>query len=189
MNNTKHFEKVFIRDFEEIQKIIKLEDDYEILRLSAILRRLFLDGRSLVDIVNKTHRHKLRFVTGRSLPPEKLKEFKVWFKLGGINPDNKMCPIDELSRAEFFSKPMLVIEHNLYTISDIIKFEANIMGGVHAGVANTNEEKKLELQKMLYEGQSKIRLHQKQLLSIGKVILNTLTPLYVKLKNEAHHAT
>ncbi len=55
-------EALFIRTLNDLHKSINSDDEYEVLRASALIRQLFLDGsNSLFDRVNRTHRTKLLF--------------------------------------------------------------------------------------------------------------------------------
>jgi hypothetical protein len=52
---------LFCRTVEDIGNIIEKPDNYEILRSSALLRQLLVDGNRLVDVVNRQARVKIQF--------------------------------------------------------------------------------------------------------------------------------
>ncbi|WKZ37708.1 MAG: hypothetical protein QY332_07155 [Anaerolineales bacterium] len=76
----------------------------------------------------------------------------------------------------FFQTIVTVVNNHKYTVRDVIQFEANVMGGVHAGSPKTEKERVLkEIDSTFSVGgyASSVR----QLMAIARVILKALDPL------------
>jgi hypothetical protein len=100
----------------------------------------------------------------------------------GLDPETSRPGkiISRLSRDHFFKVKVLAINNKEYTIREIILFEANIMGGVHAGISKTEKEKILEkLNGEISIGGYAASL--RQLKAIARVIIKAVTPLINKI--------
>ena len=178
-------ELLFLKTLDDLRNRIRSNDPYEILGASAIIRKLFLDDQPLVDQVNR--QYKLKFDFNVCLPapnPPGLPEPVVFSIQDGLDPDTSLPgkPISHLKRDQFLKIVVLVINKKKYTIKDVILFEANIMGGVHAGSPKTEKEKVLKLlNDQLSIGGYASSLRQLQ--AIGRVIIKALTPLQEHIKS------
>jgi hypothetical protein len=172
-------EEFFLNTLRDLEQCILEEDPYKILRASALIRKLFLDDYPLVDQINRKYRLKISFKVAAPLgPPPNLPPPSFFTIQDGIDPDTAP-PFKrqmEINRDQFFKIVPLIVKDRQYTIRDIILFEANVMGGVHAGSAK--EDKSRVLQKIndtLSIGGYRASL--RQLKAIGRVVLKALTPL------------
>lgn len=152
---------------------------YELLSIAPLLRKLLLDGASVVDIVR----------AGR---PEVLIEFRVrpWrtpaadaetetppymLRLGG--PELVGGPEDRSVRTirEFVGTRVGLVEGQGLTIRDVVRYYANFEGGVHFGKPKDAEQATLSSMAPLLlghtTGQIEILAH------IGQIVVNALTPL------------
>jgi hypothetical protein len=100
----------------------------------------------------------------------------------GIDPETSpplRQPV-EMTRGQFFAMVVLAIEEKEYTVAEIVKFEAYVMGGVHPGSASSTKEASLEeLNKLFRVGGYAASLRQLQ--AIGRVVLRALEPLREKV--------
>lgn len=55
-------ERLFLHTIEDVESRIKATDPYDVLGLSTLIRKLFLDDNPLVDQVNRVYRQKIRFI-------------------------------------------------------------------------------------------------------------------------------
>jgi hypothetical protein len=176
--------KLFLRTLQDLEERINSDDPYVILGASALLRKLFLDHPTLVDSVNRVDHLRLRFrVLPTQVAPPGLPRPSFFSAQDGIDPDTSP-PIDnpvEVTRGQFFGMVVLVVEGHEYTIADVIKFEANIMGAVHAGSPRDDKERALEeINRYLRVG-GDYTASLRQLQAIGRVVLRTLGPLREKV--------
>ena len=73
---------------------------------------------------------------------------------------------------------LMVVEGKTYSLRDIVLFEANVMGGVHAGSPKEEKEKVLQaLDDTLAIGGYRTSLRQLQ--AISRVVLKGLDPLRI----------
>lgn len=178
------FKQLFLKTISDLENKISSKDPYEILGASALIRKLFLDDHPLVDRINREYKLKILFhvCIPKPDPPGSPKPI-VTFVRDGIDPSNIIYPgmiVSKLTRDKFFKVVVLTISGKEYTIKDVILFEANIMGGVHAGTPKSEKEKVLKaLNDLLSIGGYAASL--KQLQSIGRVILKALIPLKEKI--------
>jgi hypothetical protein len=176
MNET---EILFKKTLEDIEKRLSETEPYEILLISGLIRKLFLDDFSLVDQVNREHRIKFVFVTTVPISlPNNGPYQTFWTIQDGLDPDTAP-PFKKhltVNRDQFFQTIVTVVNNHKYTVRDVIQFEANVMGGVHAGSPKTEKERVLkEIDSTFSVGgyASSVR----QLMAIARVILKTLDPL------------
>jgi len=170
---------LFIKTLADIESRILQTDPYEILLLAGLLRKLFLDDHPLVDQINRTYRIKLEFeVTIPMNKPADSDKNSVWSAQDGLDPETALPGKSrkKLSRDQFFQETVAIIFGRIYTVREVIQFEANIAGAVHAGSPKTDKEKALhELGQTLGIGGYGPAL--RQLLAIARVSLKALAPL------------
>ncbi len=182
--------RLFLRTLEDIETKIKSHDPYEVLGLSALIRKLFLDDNPLIDQVNRTYRQKIRFVITDPNSPHTqvvLSMNPAFYSVqDGLDLETSL-PNEarvEVNRDVFFSTMVLIIEGKPYSVREIILFEANVMGGIHAGAPKTDKEKALSEINTLYVG-GDTRAATRQLQAIGRSSSEHLIR-YAKLSKTRH---
>ena len=176
-------EILFLKTYKDIEKRLNEEKPYEILHISALVRKLFLDDFPLVDQVNRSYKEKIFFeITKTQLYPPGLPAPTYFSVQDGLDPATARPgkQILQVKRDEFFKTPILLVNGKEYSIREIILFEANIMGGVHAGFAKTDNEKTLKQIDNLFVGGYRTSL--RQLKAIARIILKALKPLKEKIE-------
>ena len=161
----------------DIENRLTSNDPYEILIISDLLRKLLLDDFPLLDQVNR-HYHIKTFFNIIS-PNDVLVEKAEYYLLAdGLDPDTAFRPgrKQSITRDQFLKITVLAIRGKRYTIRDLILFEANIMGGVHAGTSKTLKAEALQEINSIYEIGG-LRGSLLQLKAIARVVLKALEPL------------
>jgi hypothetical protein len=170
---------LFLKTLEDIESRLTQTDPYEILLIAGLLRKLFLDDHPLVDQVNRTHRIKLEFQVAVSInKPEEGDKNSLWSVQDGLDPDTAPPGKNRqlLSRDQFFQTVVAMIYGPSFTVRDVIQFEANVAGAVHAGAPKTDKEKALDaVGNSIGVGGYAPTL--RQLLAIARVSLKALAPL------------
>jgi hypothetical protein len=176
-------EELYCYTVSDLERRIKASDPFEVLGASAVLRKLFLDEITLVDQVNKTYRIKLQFDIGVPRPDPEWFPKPVWRSLQDGLDASSGAPgtiRQSVNRHQFFKTPVIYSGNIVYTIKDVILFEAHVMGGVHAGSAATEAEKALkELNDFFLVGGYRHSL--RQLKAIGRVAVKALQPLSARM--------
>lgn len=170
---------LFLRTLEDIEARLSQTDPYEILLIAGLIRKLFLDDHPLVDRVNKSHRLKLSFDTTASGDPRQENPPPTfWSVQDGIDPDTAP-PFKKrltLTRDQFFQMLVAIVGGHGFTIREIVLFEANVAGAVHAGSPRTDKESALhQVDTEISVGGYASSL--RQLLAIAMVCLKALSPL------------
>lgn len=172
-------EMLFARTCSDLENRIASTDDYEILLIAGLLRKLFLDDHPLVDQANKDYRVKLRFTTSIPLnQPEPGDVTCLWSVQDGLDPETARPgkSTQQLTRDQFFQQTVAIVFGRVFSIKDVVLFEANVAGAVHAGAPRTEKEKALqEVGVALGIGGYPMAL--RQLLAIARVSLKALAPL------------
>lgn len=170
---------LFLKTLEDIERRMTLNEPYELLLIAGLLRKLLMDDHPLIDQVNKTRKQKIIFEVGVSRPlPEGLTAPAFWTQQDGFDPDTAPPFVQrkQASRDEFLKAVVIRAGTHEYTVRDVIAFEANVAGAVHAGAAKTEKEVALkEVEKMFAVGGHASAL--RQLLAIARVTLKALNPL------------
>ncbi len=172
-------EILFLKTIEDIEKRLADTDPYEILLISGLIRKLFLDDFPLVDQVNRTHKFKLAFeITVPVNMPENEPYPTFWTVQDGLDPDTAP-PFKKrhtVTRDQFFQTVVSVINDHKYTVRDVVLFEANVVGAIHAGTPKTEKEKALKkVDSTIAVGGYVSSLRQLQ--AIARVVIKSLTPL------------
>lgn len=181
---------LFLRTVDECRQVLTAPDDYSILRSTALLRQLLLDGNRLIDVVNRSRRERVRFLVcdGWDTPyaKEVLSDNPLVFAVAdGLHPERNLLPgvpQREFNRDRFLKFPVVYASGNYYTVGDIITHCANVLGGVHVGSPKTNEEEQLSALQQFQIGKSPLSL--RQLLPILHVVVDSLEALYQRISEE-----
>lgn len=168
---------LFLRTVADMEAKLASNDPYEILRCSGIIRQLFLEATSLVDIVNKPKEELLFDVLDGEGPPP-IEDVVVWLRLGwGKNFPNSPSRTT-LKQREFFRMSIGATGGKGYDVEDLVKYVAYVLGGVHDGSPGTGGQKALAKVSELF-GSDMILQFMKNAVAI---CLDALAPLRARLK-------
>lgn len=177
-----HPDQLFIKTLDDINRTIDTGDEYEILRSTALLRQMLLDGRRLVDEVNRKYRMKIKYLVadGWKTPyAKRVMEMNPSFFaiLDGLYPGDALLqkPVRTLKRDEFLGYRVCYSEGSYLTVSDLVSHCANVLGGVHVGKARTQEEERLSALQDFRFGGAPYNL--RQIMPLLKIVRDALDPL------------
>jgi hypothetical protein len=137
-------QNLFDGTLDELEKRVDTNDEYEILMVSPLLRKILIDGdNSLICQLNKKGR-KLRFNVNVREPlhirvpsiftNEDLKTYS-WLALDGFNPDTADKGRDyspqSLSLDDFLKQIVIYTKSMEISVRDLIKHVSDKEGGVH----------------------------------------------------------
>ena len=151
------------------------------------MRQLLLDANPLVDQVNKKYQLKIVFHAGLPSPDlQKGPNGSIWALLDGFDPETGRPgrPTAVMTRSQFLGAKVLSNGKRIFTVHDLISFEANIKGGVHAGTPKEEKEKALE-QFAEFLRYKDLRITAGQLKAIGRVVVKALYPLRQAIQENA----
>ena len=170
---------LFIRTCEDIERRLSATEPYEILLIAGLIRKLLLDDFPLVDQVNRVHKLKLTFeVTVPFNRPELGDTNSLWSVQDGLDPETAVPGKlrQALSRDQFLQEVVAMVFGKNYSVREVVLFEANVSGAVHAGAPKTDKDQALhEVGQSLGIGGYPMAL--RQLLAIARVVLRALVPL------------
>jgi len=174
-----NFDVLFLNVLKDLALRISDADEYNVLTAAALIRKLLIDDSPLVDQVNRQHRLKLKFeITVPHPDAPGTPEPTLWVVLDGLDPDTAAPGKARklVNRDQLFTTVLALVNGRSYTLREIVLFEANVMGAVHAG--SPREEK----QKVLQDVNNNFaiggyRASLAQLKAIGRVVLKGLEPL------------
>lgn len=174
-----HAESLFLSTLRDLALRVADTDEYNVLGASALIRKLLIDGSPLVDQVNQQYRLKLTFEVCESNPSiPGVPEPTFWSVQDGLDPETARPgkPRKAVNRDQLLATVLAVVQRKSYTLREIVLFEANIMGGVHAGSPKEEKERVLQaINSTLAIGGYRASLRQLQ--AIGRVVLKGLEPL------------
>ena len=128
--------RLFLETLRDLQSKVAAGDDYSMLRASALLRQLLLDGTPLIHRVNRDIHVKIRFpVCGRAYREAVLNHKPIFYSaLSGIHTSGALSHSCEMiSLDAFLGTVVLVLSGQILTVHDLISISANVLGGVHKG--------------------------------------------------------
>jgi hypothetical protein len=136
-------EQSFLRFTLDLQARIATNDRFNLREASAILRRLLLDARPIIHLVNRTHRQKLRFPFVEELHMKEVPEGPA-FQFSNLCPDfADPAEIQMLTLDDFLAKPVLRDQERSFTARDVVDVCANLKGGIHFGEPVSQAEESL----------------------------------------------
>jgi hypothetical protein len=129
-------EQLFIRTVGDLDRQCLTADWYEILRASACLRQLLLDG--LLDHANSKHRLRPIFRISKSSTTLPVRPQAHWVNL---NPELwPSAAHADLNLDAFLAVSAIWYLGQVASVRDVILACANVKGGVHFGSARTKEQ-------------------------------------------------
>lgn len=176
------------------QKLEQPSSEYNVLKVSALLRQLLLDSPRLVDVVRedwkKRHGKKFKIVYRIAIGgayEQAVLALKpaIWAVADGLYPPDALAskPVRPVSLDDLLRTRILIVGEYQYTVKDIIRQLAHVEGGVHAGTPE--DDKELLLTSIGH--QVSIGGHSMVVASVravGKVVYAALQPLKDQLEQE-----
>lgn len=190
--------ELFIHKYNELKQLSKALDHYSMLKASAILRLFFVDKSNLVDQVNKTFSKKIYFTLVESdfFLFKKMPELKPSYQYDSISPDGYRSDlIKNVNKDYFLAMPLLCYEGELYTVRQIIKFGANVLGGVHYDPTSKQDPDYVILTRLKDDLEDKLEFIRQlggympplnvlvPLSSVSEVAIQSLATLYEKVSS------
>ena len=172
-------QQLFDRTVQDLERKANSNDPYELLMSAVLLRKLLLDDYPLVDQVNGSRKHKLKFVVG-SHPHflKKLMSPTLTYVHGDQICGDAQSQNESLSKKEFLRFVIIVQDGSTYSIKDVIRYSAHVAGAVHKGAprsAADNALAKIDSQfTLMGHATSAIQLR-----AIGRAVVAALKPLVV----------
>lgn len=181
----------------------KLDDnatEYQLLRASALMRQLLVDGNPLVHQVRRRRQQPIVYrwaefdvaaMRASPLAPSTI-------ALGMAVPEVMFIRHRAGSEQEFLAAPVAVHQGEVVTARDVIKLGANVDGGVHAGKLRPDELGQARLDtvrdRLVHASSAlgpEVRIAPRDLpggtqtlKGVGRVIVRALKPLYVEIAAE-----
>lgn len=175
---------LFLRTLEDIENKMKSQDGYEIFMISGLLRKLLVDSNSLIDQVNESHL-KITFIVNDRKLPDGDSSLMFYSMEDGFDPDTSVPHLShpiQVNRDQLLKKQIMIINGEIITVLDLIKFLSHVQGGIHAGKPKGSKEVVLsEIQKSL--GIGGLPAGIRTILSISRVVTKGLEPLRESIKS------
>lgn len=181
-------EKHFINSAEDLKIRAEKGSQYDLIKASGILRQFLIDSPSLIDRANERHKKKILFTTNRKENLESkavIQDGVQWepmITVRFIEPKDKEF-ISELKRPQFLQYQVFHFEDHIFTIKDIIKIAANVLGGVHYDKPKTNEDRLLAIANSMINYQDKTSACAYSIREIANVTIKAIKPLLDKINN------
>lgn len=126
-------ERSFLRFVLDLQARVMIKDRFNLLEASAILRRLLLDARPILHLVNREHRHQLRFPFVLQSQVKDIGESSA-FRFTNLCPDfADAAEIQSMPLDAFLGAEVLRDHAQAFSVRDVIDVCANLKGGIHFG--------------------------------------------------------
>ncbi len=179
-------ERLFLGIYRELEeRIIAEPSEYNVLKIAGLLRQLLLDKHRLVDMVNKPRPKKPRLdikyeVMDKTPLQQMMEDLKpvFWTMQDGIYPKTALIAgkTKIVDRDGLLSYKVMSYAGFNVTVKDIIVYEANFGGAIHA------EAPRGAVEKAIHEAANSVNVggyppQTRQLLAIARVVLDGLRPL------------
>lgn len=178
--------KLFLETLEDIEERVASNDAYKVLLISALIRKLLLDESPLLHQINRKYKTKISF---EIIPANDalVQNSEYYISADLLDPETapRRKKSQKVSLDQFLKTTVLSICGKRYSVKDIILFEANIMGGIHAGTPKQVKEQALQQINSIYKINAS-RNSLLQLKAIARVVLKALKPLRVQILQINH---
>lgn len=141
--NATDAEALFIRTITDLANASTSNDWYLLLKSSAHLRLLLLDG--LLHKANERHKLKVQFRVAAQGDPPPLDFDKLWHNIAPH--DLPELQLTDVSLDQFLKLRVFESRNDSVTVKDVIRAVANADGGVHLDTRQAQVELVLELDK------------------------------------------
>jgi hypothetical protein len=201
---------LFLATIDDATNRVANRTTYDLLMAAGLLRKLLVDGQSLVHIANRTRHVRIRYRVNDPKLAETREQLRsivgedpVFHAVfDGLNPGIFAAPHApvELTEGQFLALPVMFYRDVDFSIGDVIRFVANVSGGVHAGAPLGSEQhlmRELETTaEALFASPEKMVAFPvrtdfsigppmlRQLISIGAVAIGALQPLCDRIAHE-----
>ncbi|MDA1330530.1 MAG: hypothetical protein DWG76_06775 [Chloroflexi bacterium] len=180
-------EELFIETIGDLKKRLESTNEYEILGISGLLRKLLIDNNPLVHQVNRNYKKKLDFEISvdqffENLDKPGIPRPEMYFVQDGIDPETSRPgkASKSVGLQALLATPVMLIKEKVYSVKDIVKFEANVMGGVHSGYPDSSQEQISVISAEISIGGFRASL--RQLKAIGRIVVRALEPLILQIE-------
>jgi hypothetical protein len=180
---------LFIKTLDDLAgRVTPSRDEYEVLGISSLVRKLLLDEHPLAHTVNRERRLSVRFEINVTPPIwEALGEEPplFWLSQDALDPETSLprSRIEKVTLDQFLGTMIAYVRGRRITVKDVVLHTANVVGGVHRGEPRGEEQETLtDLAGALQIGgyQPDIRALQ----AIGRVVLKGLEPLRNQVESD-----
>lgn len=193
-------ERVFCGKYEELGELANPKNEYDLLKISGILRHTLNDGLfyhankrtkldiqfQIIEIPQDLKNELLTIIDSKKLlindVPFSSPEIGNHKHLKTISPSDFLKLIAQRVKDETDSDED--IEITSITVREVISYGANILGGIHTGKPKSKDrEKHIELEKFRWHSLGGVNWSLRQLMPIAQIVLRGLKPLYDSLQS------
>jgi hypothetical protein len=159
--------------------------EYEVQQLAALLRKLLLDERRLIDLVNPTPRTPIRFRVYEGSPYQELVLSmgpQLYAVQDAFDPKDiavANARIAEVDVAGLLKRRILLIDGMWFSVADIVRYVAHVEGAVHRGQPKGEKEQLLAATKIHIGSVTGV---VRTLLAVGRVVARGLEPLEDRIR-------
>jgi hypothetical protein len=190
-------EYLFAEAFLDLHRRLDERTLYAAVRSAAILRQMFIEKHSLVAQAKKNHKVKLEFSVLLPLPVDfaahGVPEPDIEFLGEQVEGTPDSMTRRNLTHDEFLAFPVARIGAQHVSVRDIIRFLANVRGGVHLGAPDPDQVVLTELEQNFsllvadaHGNEEKVVPTTLTIRGIAKVALDGLRPLYESIFAAKH---
>jgi hypothetical protein len=187
---------LFLHSFRDlVNAIVRVEDEYQMLKVSAVLRKMLLDEQPLLHQVNRTRKRKITFEASSESTPfvqMVLQDGPIfWAWLDALSPvlnTGLNVVTERLTLDQFLKKRAAIVQGHSVSVRELILQIAHVAGGVHVG------QPKTELEKALADASAAIRIGgmssvERTVRGVAAVVVDAVVPLAeeIKTEREGHH--
>lgn len=170
--------ELLARTVEDLQhRVTDDPDDYSMLRAAALLRQLLLDKLPLAPRIAGQVRFPLRFQVGLTEAGSLSETTPEAAAFEWVNPvAHETLPKRELNLEQFLAVKTVAVDGVPYSVREVIRVTAHVLGGVHYFDPETEREEHL----LSIDGQISVNgmsALREALRNIGIVVVDALTPL------------
>lgn len=172
-------DQLFLQTLDELKvRLAQTPDEYSVIRIAAILRQLLLDEQPLVEQVNRGRQTKLRFrfyeAALPAMPGATLVAATISIQPGPNPPTGGR--VVEGTLKQLLAAPAAYFKGRLASVRDVIRYGANVAGGVHHSSAKTDQDQALLGFGRLMDAFG-LPADVRSLVGIGYVVADGLEPL------------
>lgn len=170
--------ELFLKTLEDLEQKSKSNDWYDMLLISGLIYKLLYDEHPIINEIN-IGKIKISFEINDRQPPDS-HSLVFWSVEDGFDPQTSVPQLTKIicvDKDELYARKIMIINSEIVTVKDLIRFLRNKQGGVHNDNVSLSDKDKIlkDLQATLTIGGVNAGLRLMR--AISRIIINGLESL------------
>lgn len=179
---------LFLETLADLRRRSNSGSEYDVQQVAALLRKLLLDGRPLMDAANRSRQMRIRFLVKDGSPSQDLilSTGPAFYALqDGFDPATSLVAsvrVADVGRDGLLERGLVFMDGVWFSVADIIAYVSHVEGGVHRGPPKGDKQRALAATSIRIGGYDSPVV--RSLLAVARVVARGLEPLETRIRSD-----